>query len=87
MPVTPSPRTESVDLADSGPRHRAHIVAPEDGSTGPERDLEARIHGLPLTVLCGLVLVPSRDPRSLPTCGRCVDVFEVKFGRRTGWTP
>lgn len=78
-------RRPEPDLA--GEQHLAHLVAPKDGKTGPERDLAARVLGLPLTALCGHVLVPSRDPRSLPDCEPCLDVFEAEFGRRTGWTP
>lgn len=53
----------------------AHIVPPLDGVPGVVRAFEARIAGTAVETLCGVLLVPSRDPHSLPDCGRCVEIF------------
>jgi hypothetical protein len=55
----------------------AHIV-----KTGPDEDaaakiLEARIHGTPVEALCGHVWVPSRDPRQLPLCEACKEIYDT----------
>jgi hypothetical protein len=55
----------------------AHIV-----KTGPEESaaakvLEARIYGTPVEALCGHVWVPSRDPKQLPLCQACKEIYEV----------
>lgn len=38
--------------------------------------MEARVNQTPLTALCGHVWVPSRDPKDLPICGACMEIFE-----------
>ena len=35
------------------------------------------IKGTPLEALCGHVWVPSRDPRQLPVCPRCKEVYDL----------
>lgn len=83
MPTTTDPRTEPDPLA--GAPRRAHLVPPEAGRAGCARILEARLLGLPLRALCGLVLVPSRDPSSLATCDRCLEVSRADTGADDGW--
>ena len=39
--------------------------------------LEARIEGTPLEALCGHTWVPSRDPKQLPVCQKCKDIYEM----------
>jgi hypothetical protein len=39
--------------------------------------LEARIYGTPLEALCGHVWIPSRDPKQLPLCDKCKDIYET----------
>ena len=39
--------------------------------------LAARIEGTPLEALCGHVWVPSRDPRNLPLCQACKEVYSL----------
>ena len=69
----------------TGEPRRAHLVAPRDGTPGHVLVLEARVLGLPVETLCGLVLVPSRDPRGFPDCSRCLEVFRETTGSDTGW--
>jgi hypothetical protein len=42
--------------------------------------LEARIYGIPLEALCGHVWVPSRDPKQLPMCQKCKEIYEMYRG-------
>jgi hypothetical protein len=55
----------------------AHIVKTEPGESAAAKVLEARIYGSPLEALCGHVWVPSRDPKQLPLCQKCKDVYEM----------
>ena len=55
----------------------AHIVKTEPGESAAAKVLEARIYGSPLEALCGHVWVPSRDPKSLPLCETCKDIYET----------
>lgn len=53
----------------------AHIVKTEPGESAAAKVLEARIYGTPLEALCGHVWVPSRDPKQLPMCQACEQVY------------
>jgi len=55
----------------------AHIVRTEPGESAAAKVLEARINGTPLEALCGHVWVPARDPRSLPMCQACKEIYEL----------
>ncbi len=55
----------------------AHIVKAGPGETGAAVVLEARIMGTPVEALCGFVWVPSKDPRQLPLCQKCKDVYDM----------
>jgi hypothetical protein len=55
----------------------AHIVKTEPGESATAKVLEARIYGTPIEALCGHVWVPSRDPKQLPVCQKCKDVYEM----------
>lgn len=54
-----------------------HIVRRDPGDERPAAAvvLEARVEGLPLTALCGHVWVPTKDPKRLPLCSRCEQLF------------
>jgi hypothetical protein len=47
------------------------------GENGAAIVLEARIMGTPIEALCGFVWVPSKDPKQLPVCQKCKDVYEM----------
>ncbi len=62
----------------------AHIVKTKRGENAAAKVLEARISGTPLEALCGHVWVPSRDPRQLPVCQRCRDIYDMYRGLNDG---
>lgn len=63
------------DETEDGPA--AHIVKTEPGESAVAKVLEARIMGIPLEFLCGLVKVPDRDPQQLPPCSKCKEVYDM----------
>lgn len=77
------PRIE-IDALTGEPR-RSHLVPPRGRTPGHAVILEARVFGLPVEALCGVVLVPSRDPRNFPDCSRCLEIFKVNTGAEDGW--
>jgi Protein of unknown function (DUF3039) len=83
--VTPStrPRTGVVldertdeDLETGKPRV-AHIVRTEPGESAVARVTEARIYGFPVEALCGERFVPQRDPKKLPMCQVCKEIYDL----------
>lgn len=67
----------------------AHIVKTLPGENAAAKVLEARINGTPLEALCGHIWVPSRDPKQLPLCDKCKDIYETyrMFNDGLGETP
>jgi hypothetical protein len=74
-PVETIPETDR-DLQPGEPA-AAHIVKTEPGESAAAKVLEARIYGTPLEALCGHVWVPSRDPKQLPLCEACKNIYEM----------
>jgi Protein of unknown function (DUF3039) len=62
---------------ESDPTKCSHIVKTEDGETATAVVLRARIEGLPLTALCGHVFVPSKDPKNMPVCPTCKEIYDL----------
>jgi hypothetical protein len=79
--------TDLRDETEDGPV--AHIVKVGPGEDAAAKVLEARIEGTPLEALCGHVWVPSRDPKKLPMCQACKEVYELyrSFNDGLGDTP
>ena len=75
LPGETIPQTDE-DL-EMGEPAMAHIVKTEPGETAAAKVLEARIYGTPIEALCGHVWVPSRDPKQLPLCQKCKDVYDM----------
>ena len=75
MPAETRPVTEQVP--ETGEPAAAHIVKTEPGESAQAKVLEARIYGTPLEALCGHVWVPSRDPKQLPMCQKCKEIYEM----------
>jgi hypothetical protein len=55
----------------------AHIVKVDPGESAAAKVLEARIMGTPVEALCGHVWVPARDPKKLPVCQACKEIYEM----------
>lgn len=72
QPATTTLTDEETETED-GPV--AHIVKTKRGEDAAAKVLQARIEGTPLEALCGHVWVPSRDPKQLPVCERCKDIY------------
>lgn len=75
LPATVVPETEHV--TETGEPAAAHIVKTGPKESAAAKVLEARINGTPLEALCGHVWVPSRDPKQLPVCQACKDIYEM----------
>jgi len=65
---------------DTGDPIVAHIVKTRRGENAAAKVLEARVTGTPIEALCGFVWVPSRDPKPLPVCQKCRDVYDMYRG-------
>ena len=75
--TTPTIETTTEHVPQTGEPTAAHIVKTEPGESAAAKVLEARIYGTPLEALCGHVWVPSRDPKQLPLCQKCREVYEM----------
>ena len=75
----PSTRTDTLveEVPQTGEPLAAHIVKTQPGESAAAKVLEARLYGTPLEALCGHVWVPSRDPRTLPMCEVCKDIYDT----------
>lgn len=82
-------RPEIDQTTETGEPARAHIVKVGPGENAAAKILEARIMGTPVEALCGHVWVPSRDPKQLPVCEECKNVYEMyrAFNDRLRDTP
>ena len=86
-PAEVVPTTEHVP--ETGEPVVAHSVKTEPGESAAAKVLEARIYGTPLEALCGHVWVPSRDPKQLPMCQECRDIYDTyrMFNENLGENP
>jgi len=58
------------------PRHSHIVDRGDDPRPAYAFITEAMVNGTPLTALCGYTWVPSRDPRKLQICKKCLEIFE-----------
>ena len=65
------------DDRETGKPHMAHIVKTEPGESAVAKVTEARIYGYPIEALCGEVFVPQRDPKKLPLCQTCKEIYDL----------
>jgi hypothetical protein len=82
MPAETRPITEEV--LETGEPAMAHIVKTKPGENAAAKVLEARIYGTPIEALCGHVWVPSRDPKQLPMCQACKEIYDMYRGFNDG---
>lgn len=83
-PLHPSVITTDPDLdrrtderTDTAPPKAAHIVKTEPGESAVAKVTEARIYGYPVEALCGERFVPQQDPKKLPLCGTCKEIYDL----------
>lgn len=69
-PVSDTRTTHEPQLGDPSLDERVAHIAPADKVT------EAYITGVPIEALCGARFVPSKDPKGLPVCQACKEVYE-----------
>jgi hypothetical protein len=67
------------DLRTGEPK-MAHIVRTERGESAVAKVTEARIYGFPVEALCGERFVPQRDPKKLPMCQACKEIYDLYRG-------
>ena len=68
---------EPIHETETGEPSNAHIVKTKRGENAAAVVLEARINGTPIEALCGHVWVPARDPKQLPICQACKDIYDM----------
>jgi hypothetical protein len=84
LPTHPSVTTMEPELdertderTETGSPKVAHIVKVEPGESAVAKVTEARIYGYPVEALCGERFVPQQDPKKLPMCGTCKEIYEL----------
>ncbi|MGE3619063.1 MAG: DUF3039 domain-containing protein [Acidimicrobiia bacterium] len=65
------------DVTSTEPPRAAHIVKTRPGESAVAKVTEARIYGYPVEALCGATFVPQRDPKTLPMCEACKEIYEL----------
>jgi len=68
-------RTDEVTR--TGPPKAAHIVKTEPGESALAKVTEARVYGYPVEALCGERFVPQQDPKRLPLCDTCKEIYDL----------
>lgn len=83
-PAHPSVTTLDPDLDErtdertvTAPPKAAHIVKTEAGESALAKVTEARIYSYPVEALCGERFVPQQDPKKLPLCGVCKEIYDL----------
>ena len=83
-PAHPSVTTIDPDLdrrtdevVETAPPKAAHIVKTEPGESALAKVTEARIYGYAVEALCGERFVPQQDPKKLPLCGICKEIYDL----------
>lgn len=59
---------------------KAHIIAGSQTKSAHAMTVEALVNGTPLEALCGRRWVPSKDPKRLPVCDMCKELYEAAHG-------
>jgi hypothetical protein len=65
------------ERTETAPPKAAHIVKTEPGESAVAKVTEARIYGTPVEALCGERFVPQQDPKKLPLCDVCKEIYEL----------
>ena len=75
--MEPSVDERTDERTETGPPKAAHIVKTEPGESAVAKVTEARIYGFPVEALCGERFVPQQDPKKLPLCGVCKEIYDL----------
>ena len=70
-------RTDTDDETRTGEPKVAHIVRTDPGESAIAKVTEARVYGFPVEALCGERFVPQRDPKKLPMCQVCKEIYDL----------
>jgi hypothetical protein len=65
------------EALETGKPRVAHIVRTDSGESAVAKVTEARIYGFPVEALCGERFVPQRDPKKLPMCQACKEIYDL----------
>ena len=75
--VRPDLDQRTDEVTETAPPKAAHIVKTEPGESAVAKVTEARIYGYPVEALCGERFVPQQDPKKLPLCGICKEIYDL----------
>jgi len=75
--VDPDLDQRTDERTETGSPKAAHIVKTEPGESAVAKVTEARIYGYPVEALCGERFVPQQDPKRLPLCGICKEIYDL----------
>jgi hypothetical protein len=75
--VRPDLDQRTDEEVETAPPKAAHIVKTEPGESAVAKVTEARIYGYPVEALCGERFVPQQDPKRLPLCGVCKEIYDL----------
>lgn len=73
--VLPRQEEQVEEELNTGSPKVAHIVRTDPGESALAKVTEARIYGTPVEALCGERFVPQRDPKKLPMCQACKEIY------------
>lgn len=82
--IAPDLDERTDERTETGPPKQAHIVKVEPGESALAKVTEARIYGYPVEALCGERFVPQQDPKKLPMCGICKEIYDLYRGMSDG---
>lgn len=75
--IDPALDERTDERTETGSPKVAHIVKTGPGESAVAKVTEARIYGYPVEALCGERFVPQRDPKKLPMCGICKEIYDL----------
>ena len=77
MAISLDRETDTSTTDETDPASCAHIVKTKRREKATAVVLRARIEGTPVTALCGYVFVPQKDPKLLPVCPQCREIYDL----------
>lgn len=80
MTTTTETNIDHDETTEPGEPEEAHIILSNVGEDAAALILEARIYGFPVEAVCGHTFIPQKDPKRLPLCGKCKEIYEMFRG-------